>query len=96
MLQHLPAVWRIEDQGTGKCLQRVYSCSEYTQAAAFTQQVATLAEQVNHHPRLVLEWRQLTVEINTHAVGGLAIGDFVFAARTELLGEQLGLTNEPG
>ncbi len=87
LLQRLPEGWKIVD---GQ-LQRTYGCDTYLQAAEFTNQVARLAEQVNHHPALVLEWRQVGVSISTHAVAGLAEGDFVFAAKTELIARQLGI-----
>jgi 4a-hydroxytetrahydrobiopterin dehydratase len=81
LLRLLPERWAIVD----KQLQRVFPCRDYPQAAELTQQIAQMAESVNHHPQLVLEWCRVTVRINTHAVGGLALGDFVFAAKTELL-----------
>jgi len=98
MVGRLPSTWIVVNQpldhGVCKCLRRVYSCADYGQAATLTQEVAALAEQVQHHPRLVLEWRMVTVEINTHAVKGLAIGDFIFAAKTELLIQRLGLIDD--
>lgn len=92
LLRLLPESWEIID----KQLQRVYSCCDYPQAAELTQQIAQMAEAVNHHPQLVLEWCRVTVRINTHAVGGLASGDFVFAAKTELLAGALNRSKEAG
>ncbi len=92
LLRLLPESWEIID----KQLQRIYSCRDYPQAAKLTQQIAQMAESVNHHPQLVLEWCRVTVRINTHAVGGLALGDFVFAAKTELLAGALNRSKEAG
>ena len=86
----LPATWQVVNNQ----LQGVYACREYLLGAELARQIAALADKVDHHPRLVIEWRLVTVEINTHAVGGLARGDFVFAAKTELLAQQLGIFDD--
>ncbi|MEL0083253.1 MAG: 4a-hydroxytetrahydrobiopterin dehydratase [Gammaproteobacteria bacterium] len=93
--RYLPPEWGITaDQQAVAALQRRFRCRDYPQAAALTQRIATLAEAVNHHPSLLLEWCQLTLRINTHAVNGLAIGDFVFAAKAELLARKFGVIDE--
>ena len=92
LVGRLPTSWAIED----KQLQRIYCCQDYSQAAALTQQIAMMAESVNHHPQLVLEWCRVTVRINTHVVDGLALGDFVFAAKTELLSKNFRLISNSG
>ena len=79
--QVLPASWQISD---GR-LWSTFRFDDYAAAIEFTNQIAALAEQQNHHPRLVLEWGSVTVVIWTHSVGGLAEGDFVFAAKVALL-----------
>ena len=79
--QILPVSWQI----SGGRLSSKFYFDDYIAAVKFTDQIAALAEQQNHHPRLVLEWGLVTVEIWTHSVGGLAEGDFVFAAKVVLL-----------
>ena len=100
LLQQLSPAWAIVDQvddpEASNCLRCVYYCRDYSRAAELTQQIAALADREDHHPRLMLEWRKVTVEISTHAVNGLAEGDFVFAAKTELIARQPGVTHEPG
>jgi 4a-hydroxytetrahydrobiopterin dehydratase len=52
--------------------------------------VAQLAEDENHHPDLHLEsYRKLSIEIWTHAIGGLSENDFILAAKIDQLPIQL-------
>jgi 4a-hydroxytetrahydrobiopterin dehydratase len=53
----------------------------------FFHLVAELAEAENHHPDLHLEgYRNVTIEIWTHAIGGLSENDFILAAKIDELG----------
>ena len=48
----------------------------------FFNKVAALAEDEGHHPDLHLEgYRQVTIVLWTHAVGGLTENDFILAAK---------------
>ena len=47
---------------------------------------AAIAEAEGHHPDLHLEgYRNLSIEIWTHAIGGLSENDFILAAKIDLL-----------
>jgi len=86
LLKKVPA-WRFCTEGADgiEYLTRTFAFTEYRQAVDFTCRVAELAEAENHHPRLVLEWGQVTVDWWTHTVGGLYINDFILAARCDKL-----------
>ncbi|MEZ6061864.1 MAG: 4a-hydroxytetrahydrobiopterin dehydratase [Planctomycetaceae bacterium] len=50
----------------------------------FFEEVAEVAESQGHHPDLHLTgYRNLTIEIWTHAIGGLSLNDFILAARID-------------
>ncbi len=52
----------------------------------FLNAVAALAEEEGHHPDIHLSgYRNLTIEIWTHAIGGLSLNDFILAARIDRL-----------
>ncbi len=53
--------WQVIHQDGVPQLQRVFRFPGYTQAVAFTSQVAALAEAEDHHPALLLEWGKVTV-----------------------------------
>jgi 4a-hydroxytetrahydrobiopterin dehydratase len=46
--------------------------------------IAALAEREQHHPDLHVEgYRRLSVELTTHAIGGLSMNDFFLAAKID-------------
>jgi 4a-hydroxytetrahydrobiopterin dehydratase len=50
----------------------------------FFEEVAALAEQEGHHPDLHLEgYRNVSIELWTHAIGGLSENDFILAAKID-------------
>jgi 4a-hydroxytetrahydrobiopterin dehydratase len=77
--------WQIISAGGIFRLEKRYSFSSYAQAVAFTNAVAELAEKQDHHPSILLEWRQVTVQWWTHVVKGLHQNDFISAAKTDQL-----------
>ncbi len=66
-------------------LQRVFPFKQYVQAVAFTNSVATLAEQEGHHPAILTEWGKVTVTWWSHKIRGLHKNDFIMAAKTDML-----------
>ncbi|QLG88761.1 4a-hydroxytetrahydrobiopterin dehydratase [Chitinibacter bivalviorum] len=66
-------------------LQRVYAFRNFAEAWAMSNRVATLAEEVGHHPALLLEWGRLTVTWWSHKIRGLHRMDFELAAKTDRL-----------
>jgi 4a-hydroxytetrahydrobiopterin dehydratase len=50
----------------------------------FFQAVAEIAEAEAHHPDLhLVEYRNVSIEIWTHAIGGLSENDFILAAKID-------------
>ena len=64
-------------------LTRSYAFKGYPPAVDFTNQVAAIAENQNHHPDIVLCWGKVDVTIWTHKIDGLTESDFYFAAKVE-------------
>lgn len=77
--------WQIVTEAGIPRLVKQFSFIEYVQAVAFTNAIANLAEEQDHHPALLLEWRQVTVQWWTHVVQGLHQNDFISAAKTDQL-----------
>jgi 4a-hydroxytetrahydrobiopterin dehydratase len=83
---HLPAVphWQLTDDG--KMIRRKYKFPDFVTAMAFLQKVGELAEAEGHHPDLHLTgYRHVTIELTTHAIGGLSANDFIVAAKIDQL-----------
>lgn len=84
--QELNHGWRVID---GHHLEKEYRFKNFREALAFTNQIGELAESVNHHPDIHLAWGKVTVQIWTHIVDGLTETDFVFAAKTNVIFQNL-------
>jgi 4a-hydroxytetrahydrobiopterin dehydratase len=55
-------------------------------AMEFFNAITELAESQGHHPDLhLVGYRNVTVEIWTHAIGGLSVNDFILAAQIDSL-----------
>ena len=81
-LRQLPE-WTIVDDKNIKQLQRIFSFRNFADAVIFTNHVAELAEQVDHHPAIITDWGKVTVKWWTHRIKGLHLNDFVMASRTD-------------
>ena len=49
--------------------------------------VATVAEELNHHPDIDIRYRRVRVAVSTHSAGGLTELDFALAGRCNELAE---------
>ncbi|MFM9067797.1 MAG: 4a-hydroxytetrahydrobiopterin dehydratase [Planctomycetota bacterium] len=82
-LTRLPG-WRLV--ADGQRIRKDWKCKDFLAGMSFFQQVAALAEAEAHHPDLHLEgYRHLSIEIWTHAIGGLSENDFILAAKIDQL-----------
>src|SRR4051812_9083759 len=72
--------WQLAAEG--RRIRRTWTAKHFMAAIDFFNRVAALAEQEGHHPDLHLEgYRHVTVEVWTHALGGLSENDFILAAK---------------
>ena len=53
--------WKVIEVDGISRLERVFKLKNYTEALAFTNQIAAIAEEQDHHPLIVLEWGRVTV-----------------------------------
>ena len=49
----------------------------------FRSYAASLADEMDHHPTIVLEYAGLTLKIHTHDARAITLIDLVYAARLE-------------
>ena len=76
--------WTLEN--SGKLIRRKIKCKGFSDALERIQRIGERAEEQQHHPDLHLTgYRNLTVELTTHAIGGLSKNDFVMAAKIDTL-----------
>jgi 4a-hydroxytetrahydrobiopterin dehydratase len=82
--QLLPKVphWALSEGG--KRIRREWRVKDFMEGLSFFQRVAEIAEAEDHHPDLhLVGYRNVTIEIWTHAVGGLTENDFILAAKID-------------
>jgi 4a-hydroxytetrahydrobiopterin dehydratase len=70
--------WKIDN---GKLFQS-FSFPSYMAASEFVQYLATLAEELNHHPDILFSWKKVSVWIFTHDVNGITTLDTDFISLT--------------
>jgi 4a-hydroxytetrahydrobiopterin dehydratase len=74
--------WKLSEDG--KTIRRQWIVKDFVTAIEFFDKVAQLAENDDHHPDLHLTgYRNVAVELSTHAIGGLSENDFILAAKID-------------
>ena len=84
LLKLIPDWQPVTDDSVLK-LNKVFNFDNYSDAISFTNKIAQLAEEEDHHPAILLEWGRVEVTWWTHKIGGLHKNDFIAAAKTDLL-----------
>jgi 4a-hydroxytetrahydrobiopterin dehydratase len=76
--------WRVT--ADGRRITRGWRVKDFAEGLDFFRRVGDLAEDEGHHPDLHLtNYRDVTVELWTHAAGGLTENDFILAAKIDKL-----------
>lgn len=74
--------WRVE---SGQ-LSRTYEATTFLKAIAFVEQVAKVAESLDHHPDIDIRWRRVSLHLVTHDAGNaITEQDTRLAAECDLL-----------
>jgi 4a-hydroxytetrahydrobiopterin dehydratase len=89
-LPKIPSWVVIEDDGI-KRLVCYFKFLNYKQSINFTNLVAQLAEEEDHHPEIILEWGKVTVSWWSHKIKGLHKNDFICAAKSDEIYKSLDL-----
>jgi 4a-hydroxytetrahydrobiopterin dehydratase len=81
--------WEIVDVKEVPRLRRTFTFDGWLSAVEFVNRVAQAAEDNDHHPLVRLEWGKVRVEWWTHKIKGLHRNDFIMAAKTDAIWQQL-------
>lgn len=74
--------WSLADDS--KSISRRVAKKNFVEAVALINQIAEIAESEGHHPDLHLTgYRNLRIDLMTHAIGGLSENDFIVAAKID-------------
>mgnify|MGYP000179037691 FL=1 len=84
LMSQIP-LWDIIEENNIKKLTCLFKFSDYEQSLVFTNKVAILADEEDHHPQITLEWGKVKVIWWSHKIQGLHQNDFICAAKTDRL-----------
>ena len=60
-------------------IQRTYQFKNFIESMKFVDGVADLAEEMQHHPDILIRYNKVTLTLTTHDVGGISEKDFKLA-----------------
>ena len=70
----------------GQRIRKDWTVKNFLAGMDFFNRVAAVAEEDGHHPDLHIEgYRNIWIELWTHAIGGLSENDFILAAKIDQL-----------
>jgi 4a-hydroxytetrahydrobiopterin dehydratase len=82
------AGWKLTHDG--QRIRKDWLVKDFMAGIEFFNRCAEVAEAEGHHPDLHIEgYRNVSVELWTHAIGGLSENDFILAAKIDRLPIQL-------
>jgi 4a-hydroxytetrahydrobiopterin dehydratase len=82
-VESLPG-WELSVDGLR--IGKEWTVKDFAAGIDFFDRVGKLAEEEGHHPDLHLtDYRQVRIELWTHALGGLSQNDFILAAKIDQL-----------
>jgi 4a-hydroxytetrahydrobiopterin dehydratase len=78
------ALGRLEGwSGDGRALERGVTASDFATAIRIMDEVAAVAEELDHHPDIDIRWRTLRFSLRTHVADGVTERDVELARRIE-------------
>ena len=64
-------------------IEKEFKFKTYLDGLEFAYSLGKTAEEEDHHPDMVINWRRVKVTLTTHAIKGLSENDFIIAAKAE-------------
>jgi 4a-hydroxytetrahydrobiopterin dehydratase len=73
----------------GKSLVRTVEFDSFLTAVRFIDELAPVAERLDHHPDLRLSWRTVELRLSTHSAGGVTGLDLELARELDAIIDRL-------
>jgi len=67
----------------GSALVKTYSFARFADGIRFVQQVAEIADKIDHHPDIDIRYTKVTFSLSTHDAGGITQRDLDLATAIE-------------
>lgn len=74
----------------GGAITKTWKFKTYMAGIDFVNQIAKEAEELDHHPDLLVGWRKVQATLSTHVAGGLTEYDVELARRIEKIASTSG------
>ncbi|MGI8602995.1 MAG: 4a-hydroxytetrahydrobiopterin dehydratase [Verrucomicrobiales bacterium] len=68
-----------------KAILRTFEFDSFQDAIDFVNDVAEIAEELNHHPDINIRYDRVALTLTTHAAGGVTKADFQLAGKIDNL-----------
>lgn len=64
-------------------IQRTFEFDDFVGSMKFVNAIADYAEQVEHHPDVLIRYNKVTLTVSTHDANGITHKDFELAAKAD-------------
>lgn len=71
--------------GDTAALRRTVTAKDFPAAIRLVDEVAVVAEELNHHPDIDIRWRTVHFTLSTHSAGGVTDLDVALAGRIDTI-----------
>ena len=71
--------WKLD----GKAIKKTYIFSSFLESIKFVNDVSGIAEKLQHHPDIKINYASVEMSSTTHSAGGLTAKDFYLAEKIE-------------
>jgi 4a-hydroxytetrahydrobiopterin dehydratase len=68
---------------TGNAIERTYTFADFKGSMEFVNRVAALADEMDHHPDILVQYSKVALTLSSHDAGGLTERDFRLAGRID-------------
>ena len=69
----------------GREITRTFKLASFPAALVFVATVGHLAERADHHPDILIRYREVQITLFTHSAGGLTEKDFALAQEIDAI-----------
>jgi pterin-4a-carbinolamine dehydratase len=81
-IRALQAGWKIS---SAHHLEKQFKFADFAEALAFANRVGAIAEELNHHPDLLVRWGEVRVTTWSHDANAITARDYALAAKISAL-----------
>jgi 4a-hydroxytetrahydrobiopterin dehydratase len=67
----------------GDAIVKEFELKDFVGSVEFVNRITPVAEEMNHHPDVTINWNKVRLSLSTHSEGGLTENDFVLAGRID-------------